>query len=198
MSSLYSDPAFTRGSTLLGLSATDVVTTDSVGIVEGRAVVGQVKIFQDVNPTTKQILSDRLVYCVAARYKGSSALDATANAGSVYLFDPASPLDTFGNTGGALASTTNLTNSAQMFGVLDEYLTGTVQTNDVVWLVVKGPTSAKQTASAIGAGAVVGSSGTAGSVAAFSTGAVLGTQLVGASKSDSGTLCRINLANSYV
>ena len=198
MSSLYSDPPFRRGSTALALSATDVVTTDSVGVVEGRSIVGTVKVFQDTNPTTGATLSDRLVFCVAARYKGSSALDATTNAGLVYLFDTAAPLEQFGNAGGPVATSSNLTSAIQSYGVLDEYLTGSVQPNDIVWLVVKGPCAVKQTAAAITKAAFVGPS-TAGSVATAASAAVaIGQQIAGADTTAAVQSVRINLANPCI
>jgi hypothetical protein len=198
MSSLYSDPPFRRGSSALGLGPTDVVTTDAIGVVEGRAIVGTVKVFQDMNPTTGAIISDRLVYCVAARYKGSAALDATTNAGLVYLFDTAAPLEQFGNAAGPVATSANLTSAIQCYGVLDEYLTGSIQPNDIVWLVVKGPCAVKQTAAAINAAAFVGPS-TAGSVATAASAAVaIGVQIAGANTTAAIQSVRVNLANPTI
>lgn len=198
MSSLYSDPHFRRGSSALGFGPGELATSDSIGVVEGRAIVGTVKVFQDMNPSTGAIISDRLVYCVAARYVGSSALDATANAGLVYLFDTAKPLEQFGNAGGPVATSSNLTSASQCYGVLDEYLTGSIQPNDIVWLVVKGPCAVKQTAAIIALGAFVGPA-TAGSVATAASAAVsIGVSIQGAATTAAIQLVRVNLANPCV
>lgn len=189
MSSLYSDPSFIRGSTLLN---NEVIETDATGPVAGRAIVGQVKVFQDVNPSTKQLLSDRLVFCVAARYKGSEVADASTVAGSIYLFDTTSPLENFST----LATASNLT-AGLAYGVLDEYLTGTLRTNDIVWLVLKGPTQIKQTAVSIAVGAAVQASATAGSMAVYSSGTVIGQQISGAATAASAGLVRVNASSTY-
>jgi len=189
MSSLYSDPPFTRGSTLLN---GEVIDTDNNGPVAGRAVVGQVKVFQDVNPTTKQLLSDRLVFCVAARYKGSDVADASTVAGSIYLFDTTAPLENFST----LATASNLT-AGLAYGILDEYLTGAMRQNDVVWLVLKGPTQVRQTAVAIAAGAAVQASATAGSMAVYSSGTVIGQQISGAATAAAAGLVRVNASSTY-
>ena len=83
-------------------------------------------------------------------------------------------------------------------GVLDEYLTGVLRTNDVVWLVVKGPTSIKQTATAINAGVSVQASATAGSIAVLSTGVRIGTQIAGAASPAAVGLVRVNLHSDQI
>jgi hypothetical protein len=191
MSSIFSDPSFRRGTTLLGGEAIEV---DSSGNpIAGGEIVGQVKVFQDVNPSTGVRNSNRLVYCVAARYKGSTVDDASTVAGEVYLFDAAKPLTEFTSKGSA---TTVVERVA--YGVLDEYLTGQLRQNDIVWLVVKGPTDAKQTAAAINAGAVVQVSATAGSIVTATTGFAIGQQIEGANTSASAQLTRINLASALI
>lgn len=201
MSSLYSDPPFPRGSTLL---SGEVIETDGAGPVAGRAVVGQVKVFQDVNPSTKALLSDRLVYCVAARYKGSDNPDVTGVAsgstlvtGNIYLFDTGAPLEQFGNATGPLATATNLT-AGLTYGVLDEYLTGALRTNDIVWLVVKGPTAIRQSAAIIAVGAAVQASATAGSMAVYSSGTPIGQNISGAATTASAQSVRVNLSSTYI
>lgn len=93
MSSIFSDPFFRRGATLLGgetIEYSDPPTNSKP--IAGGEIVGQVKVFQDVEPTgTQKRLSNRLVYCVAARYKGSTVLDASTVAGEAYIFDDVLP-----------------------------------------------------------------------------------------------------------
>jgi len=196
MSSLFSDPPFTRGSTLLG---GEVIETDGNGPIAGRAIAGQVKIFQDINPSTKSLNSDRLVYCVAARYMGSNVADVTTIAGNLYVFDATvsgttqvGALENFS----ALGTSSNITNTAVAFGVLDEYLTGAIRTNDIVWLVVKGPCSVRQSAAIVGANAAVAPA-TIGNVAAWSTGLAIG-QNIGLATTAALQLLRVNIASNAV
>ncbi len=192
MSSIFSDPFFRRGNTLLSGEAIDL---DSAGNpVAGHEVVGQVKAFQDVNPAgAGERYSNRLVYCVAARYKGATVNDASTVAGEVYLFNTGSPLAEFENKAAASTVTAGLA-----VGVLDEYLRGPLRTNDIVWLVIKGPTSIKRTAVAINAGVAVQASATAGSIAVLSSGVSLGQQIVGAATSASAGLTRVNLHSNQI
>ena len=138
MSSLFSDPPFPRGATLL---TGEVIELDFNGNpLAGVEIVGQVKAFQDVVPGTGTASirnSNRLVYCVAARYVGTSTINVGgADKGKTYVLNDMGPLSTFS----ALATTTDTTNG-KMIGVLDEYLNIDVRPNDIVWLVVKGPVS---------------------------------------------------------
>ena len=164
MSSIFSDPFFRRGSTLLTGEAIEL--DDASNPIAGGEVVGQVKAFQDVLPTgSGERYSNRLCYCVAARYKGADVTDASTVAGEIYAFDANKNLTEFTNK----ATMANV-NAELLYGVLDEHLTGKLRTNDIVWLVVKGPTQIKQTASAINAGSSVQvASGTAGSIAVKSS-----------------------------
>lgn len=187
MSSIFSDPSFRRGSTLL--SGEQIEVDGSGNPVAGGEIVGQVKAFQDVSPTTGQRFSNRLVYCVAARYKGATVSDATTVAGEVYLFDAGKPLSEFTNK----ATTSNAT-AGLAIGVLDEYLAGELRTNDVVWVVVKGPTSIKQTGVAIALGAAVQVSATGGQIAVLSTGIAVGQQIAGANSAAAVGLTRVNLS----
>lgn len=188
MSSIFSDPLFRRGTTLLGGEA---IETDANGPIAGGETVGQVKVFQDVNPYTGKRNSNRLVYCVAARYKGSTVSDASTVAGEAYLFDAGKPLTEFTNK----ASSSNAT-AGLAWGVLDEYLTGELRQNDIVWLVVEGPTSIKRTAAAVNSGVAVQLSATAGSIATLSTGIAIGQQIEGANTSASAGLTRVNVTGS--
>lgn len=139
MSSLFSDPPFPRGTTLL--QGATIELDDSGLPVAGGEIVGQVKAFQDVVPGTGPAAirnSNRLVYCIAARYTGSASINVGgADKGKWYVLDRRGPLTTFTTT----AAATDITNG-QTVGVLDEYLTVTVRPNDIVWLVVKGPAAA--------------------------------------------------------
>lgn len=190
MSSIFSDPSFRRGTTLLTGEAIDIEN----GVpVAGGEVVGQVKVFRDVNPYTGVKYSNRLVYCVAARYKGATVSDASTVAGEAYILDAAAPMTEFTNK----ASSSNAT-AGLAVGVLDEYLTGELRTNDIVWLVVKGPTSVKRTAAAVNAGVAVQLSATAGSIATLSSGIAIGQQIEGANTSASAGLTRVNLHSSQI
>jgi hypothetical protein len=192
MSSIFSDPLFRRGSTLL---SGEQIEVDSAGNpVAGVEIVGQVKVFQDVNPVGRgERYSNRLVYCVAARYKGSTVSDASTVAGELYLFDAGKPLTEFTSK----ASSTNATNGLAI-GVLDEYLTGELRQNDIVWLVVKGPTSIKRTAAAVNSGVAVQASTTAGSIVTLSTGIAIGQQIAGANTAATVGLTRVNLHSDEV
>ena len=176
----------------------ELIELDGAGNpIAGGELVGAVKVFQDVNPTTGQRNSNRLVYCVAARYTGASTLDATANAGRPYVFRTTSAagsavpaLTEFS----AVATTTDVNTNGLTFGILDEYLTGSVRTNDIVWLVVKGPTQIKTTAAAVAAGRPVEISGTTGQVVQRTTGTPVGSHLgVAASAATADTMIRVNL-----
>jgi hypothetical protein len=191
MSSIFSDPSFRRGTTLLGGEAIELDAGSNP--IAGGEIVGQVKVFQDVNPSTGVRNSNRLVYCVAARYKGSTVTDGSTVAGQVVLFEAAAPLTQYTNY---LTQATHA--AAAAYGVLDEYLTGELRSNDIVWVVVKGPTSAKQTAAAINAGVAVEASTTAGSIVARNTGVVIGQQIVGANTAAAAGLTRINLINDAI
>lgn len=188
MSSIFSDPLFRRGTTLLGGEAIEMDNQATPQPIAGGETVGTVKVFQDVNPYTGQRYSNRLVYCVAARYKGSTVTDASTVAGEAYLFDTGRPLTEFTNK----ASSSNAT-AGLAWGVLDEYLTGELRQNDIVWLVVGGPTSAKRTAAAINAGVGIQLSSTAGSIVALSSGIAVGQQIEGANTSASAGLTRVRL-----
>jgi hypothetical protein len=192
MSAIFSDPLFRRGSTLLGGEQIEV---DAAGNpVAGTEVVGQVKVFQDVNPVGQgERYSNRLVYCVAARYKGSTVSDGSTVAGEVYAFDAAKPLTEFTSK----ATSANV-DADIAIGVLDEYLTGQLRQNDIVWLVVKGPAKVKQTATAINAGVAVKVSSTAGSAAAAGSTKSIGQQIAGANSAAAVGLTRVNLISATI
>jgi hypothetical protein len=196
MSSIFSDPYFRRGNTLL---AGEPIETDAAGNpVAGSAVVGAVKVFQDVNPYDGTRYSNRLVYCVAARYEGNTVEDGSTVAGTLYAFDAARPMTEFTNA----ATKTNVSDGRAV-GVLDEYLTGRLRKDDVVWVVVKGPTTVKKEAgAALGAGASVVVSNTAGSAAAAGTanaGTVqIGEQIAGAEVASATTAARVNLFSNRI
>lgn len=188
MSSIFSDPFFRRGSTLLGGEKIDLDTAGNP--IAGGEVVGQVKAFQDVTPTTIGTRhSNRLVYCIAARYKGSDVSDASTVAGTTYTLDG---LNEFTNKTAAADVT-----AGKAVGVLDEYLTGMLRTNDIVWLAVKGPCSVKSTGT-IAAGAMVAQSSTAGTAAVSgATGASTAPLGQAIDAAASGT-CRVNLHCDFI
>lgn len=146
MSSLFSDPPFARGTTLLN---NEVIELDPNGNpIAGVEVAGSVKVFQDVVPGTGPAAirnSNRLVYCVAARYTpvdGTTRLNVGstgADKGKWFVFDRRGPLSTFST----LAAATDITDG-RVVGVLDEYLNIEVRPNDIVWLVVKGPSTTQK------------------------------------------------------
>lgn len=181
MSSIFSDPFFRRGATLLGGEAIELVGSTPVA---GTEIVGQVKVFQDVEPTgTQKRLSNRLVYCVAARYKGTAVTDASTVAGTLYAFDTGS--DNAALTEFTSAATASNIADGRAYGVLDEYLKGELRTNDIVWLVVKGPVRVKKTGGASGttafaAGSAAVVSATSGSITYKGDGtANVGTVMIG-------------------
>lgn len=201
MSTIFSDPGWRRGSTLLNRETIEV---DADGKpVAGKELVGQVKVFQDVNPSSGVRNSNRLVYCVAARYTGATNL-TSADAGKVYAFSTASTAGPDANNGpmtefSAVATATNVNTDGRSIGVLDEYLTEDVRQNDIVWLVVKGPTSIQSSGTAIAAGAAIEVTGTAGRVTTKSAGATVANQIAGASVGGTaGALVRVNLHSDEI
>ena len=196
MSSIFSDPFFRRGSTLLG---GEEIEKDAAGNpVAGNEVVGQVKAFQDVNPAgAGERYSNRLVYCVAARYTGSTVASAATVAGKAYVFADATPLTTFS----ALATNTNVA-AGKAVGILDEYLKGELRENDIVWLVLKGPTSIQKGSSvSVGAntGVEIGASGTAGQAIPVDQGVNIGNSLAGVAVTGAqGDLLRINKTSDLI
>lgn len=189
--SLFSDPFFRRGTTLLAGEA--IENNDSGDPMAGSEVVGQVKVFQDVNPTTGVRNSNRLVWCVAARYKGALVEDASTVAGEVYAFDDAKPLTEF------TSKASNATSATKAWGVLDEYLTGRLRPNDIVWVVMKGPASVKRTATAIAAGSNVSFSTTAGQILVTTSGTAVAQQIGdGGNTAAAVGLTRVNLPSTFV
>jgi len=185
--SLFSDPFFRRGTTLL--SGETIETNDAGNPMAGGEIVGQIKVFQDVNPNTGVRNSNRLVWCVAARYKGSTLEDGSSVAGEAYVFDDGAPLTEFTNK----ASSSNAT-AGKAVGVLDEYFTGRLRQNDIVWVVMKGPTSIKRTNTAIASGAAVELSGTAGQAKVYASGPIIAQQIGdGGNTASSVGLTRVNL-----
>lgn len=197
MPSIFSDPFFRRGTTLLG--GEPIETDAGSGLpLAGNEIVGQVKVFQDVNPYDGTRNSNRLVYCVAARYKGETVEDASTVAGTLFAFTAAKPL-----TEVQAAGTKTNVADGRSYGVLDEYLTGRLRQDDVVWVVVKGPATAKKEAGAVlAAGASVVVSNTAGAVAAAGTanaGTVqIGEQIAGAEVASATTAARVNLFSNRI
>lgn len=189
MSSIFSDPFWRRGSTLLNAEPIDL--DGSGNPIAGTEVVGQVKAFQDVRPTGDGArFSNKLVYCIAVRYTGSTVSDASTVAGKRYALNAA-------QTEISAVRTKANADSAVPSGILDEYLTGELRQNDIVWLVVKGPADIVVTGS-ITAGSNVVQSSTAGtSVVAGASGAsatVDGTALAAAASNK----CRVNLHCNFI
>lgn len=168
MSSIFSDPFWRRGSTLL---TGETIDLDAAGNpVAGTEVIGQVKAFQDVSPSghgTRH--SNKLVYCIGVRYLGSTVADASTVAGVRYA------LGADQTTISAARTKVNADNAVPS-GVLDEYLTGELRQNDIVWLVVKGPCEVKTSgSSAIAAGDNVVAGSVAGETVKTGTGSASST-----------------------
>lgn len=211
MSSIFSDPFFRRGTTLLSGETIDYAV-DGTTPTQGTEVVGQVKVFQDVNPSgSGERYSNRLVYCVAARYIGNDTTGANMRR-QIVTFSSAKPLTEFGVSGQAIEAAagaggkttkTDVDTNARDIGVVDEYLPNdlAIRKNDIVWVVVKGPTAvAKETGSALSAGAFVKISAAPGQ--ATYNGAnvgttILGTHIAGGTAS-ADTTARINLQSSAI
>lgn len=192
MSTIFSDPGWRRGSTLLNR---ETIELDGAGQpVAGKELVGQVKVFQDVHPSTGVRNSNRLVYCVAARYTGAANL-TSADAGKVFAFSTSAPMSEFS----AVATATNVNTDGRSIGVLDEYLTEDVRQNDIVWLVVKGPTSIQSSGTAVAAGAAIEVTGTAGRVTTKASGVTVASQIAGSSVGGTaGALVRANLHSDEI
>ena len=144
MSAIYSDPTWRRGSTLLNnelIEYSDIALTDPVA---GKDIVGSIKIFQDVDPSSGKRFSNRLVYCMAVRWKGAAVEDSTTVAGGWYTLDNDFALTNVST----LSAATDIALGKQV-GVLDEYLSGNLRTNDIVWLVVNGPATCKKGATVV-------------------------------------------------
>jgi hypothetical protein len=144
MSSLYSDPPFGRGQTFL---AGATATKDASGnYIEGAGVVGDIKVFQDIDPTSLTWNSNRLVHCLAVRVAqtskvaGEQATDIVAGT-VVKLKSGAVPeIDSSGAASGKAAAA-DAAYLGYQYGVVDEYLKSAPNVGDIIWLVVKGPTT---------------------------------------------------------
>ena len=154
MSSFFSDPYFGRGQSLLAGEAIELngnsVSPNVSYPVAGQNIVGDVKVFNDVNPRTAQTYSNQLVYCMACRYMGTLVNDASLMAGYSYT------IGVDGASFTATKATAADVNAGLRIGVFDEFYTGSLRQYDIVWLTVSGPTMVMTgTAAAIAAGAAV-------------------------------------------
>lgn len=204
MSSIFSDPPFPRGRTLASGDFGDAISDPATVGVFGSGVVGSIKAFQDVavrdfttgataNPAGS-ILSNRLVYCQAVRYTGTTVEDVTTIAGTAFVVDLAL------ENGRAFAqiseaATDTHVGAGREFGVVDEYLTGRLVKNDVIWIVRKGPVSIKQAAAtSISSGAQVEVTGSAGKIQAKAGSNPIGITVLGAATAaTANTNVRVNL-----
>jgi hypothetical protein len=168
MSTMTCDPGFGRGQTL---GVTVLMYEAENG--DGSTVIGTRKEFRDEDPKTGQLYSNRPVECVAVKNKSGGALLP----GSVVSFKAAATTGQF--SGGILGEVdATATTSSLLMGVVDEYLPAAgVASNEVFWLVTRGPSSVTKTATSVAAGASYGLSATAGSAAAQSTNPLLGFAL---------------------
>jgi len=197
MSSIFSDPFWRRGSTLLNAEQIDL--DGSGNPIAGTEVVGQVKAFQDVRPTGDgKRFSNKLVYCIAVRYLGTTVAKAdvpTTVAGARYTLSADQKSIT--------AKRTKANADASMpSGVVDEYLTGELRQNDIVWLVVKGPCEVKTNGSTdidagknIVQGSVAGETVEAGTASAS---AIIDGTALAASTPASAVVGRVNLHCNFI
>lgn len=178
MSSLFSDPPFARGTTLLngetiqyspsGVAYSATNDSGQQYPVAGSEIVGQVKVFQDFNPSTKTKYSNELVYCIAARYKPTNGANLTAPRGKGVVLKVGQYLGS-AEFDENLATAANAVEGKRV-AFIDEYLSDStvIRPDDIVWLVYKGPAAVKKTehasTAAIAAGVLVAMSATAGSV----------------------------------
>lgn len=151
MSTLTADPGFRRG-TVLGVT----LKLYDAEPANGDNMIGVRKTFRDEHPQTGVVQSNHTVDCIAVRNTSGSALLP----GQVVALDATLSLAT------GLATDTSVAHA-----VVDEYLPAAgAAADEVLWVVVKGPTKPIKTAAASGAGvtagAVVSASSTAGSVVA--------------------------------
>ena len=170
MSSLFSDPPFPRGQTLLTGEVVEFVPGIGTNYsnqqpIAGREVVGTIKVFQDVDPVTKTTLSNEIVYCIAARYR-PSASDTVLNSGGTgadrgkaVVLRMASGLTTPGMLStaefSAFATAADVI-AGRRVGFIDEYLLSEIRANDIIWLTIRGPALvAKTTGAAINSGTIV-------------------------------------------
>ena len=161
MSSFFSDPYFGRGQTLLTGEVIELNGNNTGSNVSwpvaGQNIIGDVKVFNDVNPRTTQSYSNALVYCMACRYTGSAVADGSTLAGKAFTILPD------GASFSTLAAAADMT-AGKRIGVFDEYFTGALRQYDIVWLTVAGPTMMVATNAAITAGAAVALSADLGTV----------------------------------
>lgn len=167
MSSLQSDPQFARGTTLL--AGADIDLNGSTPIA-GSGIVGTVKVFQDTNPSTGVVASNRLVYCMAVRVFKTGVLSGASS-----TFVAGDVLELTQTTGGVTAAALSGV-ASPLWGVVDEYIPSgvVIRNNDIIWVVVKGPATVTATATAITSGADVILTATAGKIAAGTRTVVLG------------------------
>lgn len=115
------NPPFGRGETWF--SGTGATTTDPV------SVVGKEWVFEDINPTTREVRSNKYVRCRAVRNNSGIALLPRRIA-------------QFSTTAGSFShEVTGYTRTTAQRGYLiDEYLPSTgVVDKDVFWIVIEGP-----------------------------------------------------------
>lgn len=150
MSILTASPGFVRGS-VLGVT----VKMYDAEPADGSNMVGIRKVFRDEHPRLGVLYSNHIVECIAVRNTSGSPL----------LPGQTVELDATLTQASGLA-----TDTTTVHAVVDEYLPPAgAAANEVLWVVVKGPSVPVKTAAASGAGiaakASVSTSATAGSVA---------------------------------
>lgn len=141
MSTLTADPGFPRGQTL---GVTKTYYDAQVG--DGANLLGVHKVFADTDPQSGQILSNETVECICVKNTTGAALLPK----TLVRFSPTAILTSVDQ--GAIDSDVRI-------GVVDEYLPAAgAPDNEVLWVVVKGPTTVTTDGNAISAGAAVSAS----------------------------------------
>jgi hypothetical protein len=128
VSTLTADPKFARGH-VLGINYSYFDTENNpqdLQIGTGQGVKGVHSVFRDENPHDGSLQSNLTVECVAVKNVGADPIAAGA---TVKL----NPLKGLGETGGAVA---------ELYGIVDEWLTAPVKSGEVCWVVVRGPSAA--------------------------------------------------------
>lgn len=167
MSSLFSDPPFSRGTTLLNgeeIEFSEGTAYSNRKPAAGVEIVGQVKAFLDFHPVARATLSNELVYCIAARFKPASEStvlnpnnDGSARGRAVVLRMSSSETNLLSTAEftDTLATGTDAA-AGERIGFIDEYLSSEIRANDIVWVVFRGPCNvAKKAGGAVNAGAPI-------------------------------------------
>jgi hypothetical protein len=191
MSAIFSDPPFRRGSTLCGGDLKDTGTGNDL---PGTDIVGSIKAFQDIDPSTGVRYSNRLVYCTPVRWGGADTTGLDIRSKVLVVAQTLENGKPFATVSGVAADSNAA--KGQLVGVVDEYLKDAtaVKQGDVIWLVVKGPTTAYASAG-VGSGEGV-QIGSAGAVLTRTSGELIGSHISPTATTGAGNI-RVNLLGRF-